>query len=100
METKVIVYLIMAVLVLTVIAVFFMMFYKPSNDVVDFQIGCTNYCQQIEDQSESQGTNILSVAVEKAKSVENSDFAKACRNLYGVEYTWECWSKSCCKWSE
>jgi len=95
-----IVTLISVVLVLLIVAAFFLIGiqHSPIEAQRTFAEGCARYCADILKDSQDTNKPIGVAAVEKGHALEGSDFIAACNRLYPETsgYPYLCWLNNCC----
>ena len=100
---KVVITMILAVLAIAVIASIFLLGVQlsPLEARGIFSQGCVNYCQQINEQSQSTGERIELVAVRFANGISDSLFIRSCNFLYPdtIGYPYLCWNRDCCQFT-
>ncbi|GEM_PF-2168211 len=90
---------VVALLLVTVVSFFLLgIRLSPLDARKVFSEGCVTFCREIQQESIATGRRIDAIAIEKAEGLVNSDFARACKQLYPDtgQYTYLCWNRNCC----
>lgn len=103
METppKTIVLLAIAAVVLLIVVAFFLGVLRPAEITAKkaFAQGCITFCNEMQAEARATGRRIDAIAIDKARALEDSEFARACSALYPdtAGHVYLCWNRDCCE---